>query len=302
MPPSELIAGFNRLPANLRGMILMLASTFLFAAMHGSIRHVSADMHPFEIAFFRNLFGFFLLAPLMMRSRGALLRTRRLPLHALRAVLNTVAMILFFTALASAPLAEVTALGFAAPVFATILAIFMLGEKVGIRRWSAILAGFLGAIVILRPGFQEISSGALAAFISAGVWAFVLIIIKRLGRTESALTTSAYMVILVTPLSLIPALFVWSWPSLTDIPWLIAIGILGTIGQTLVAHALKTADTQVVMPMEFVRLIWIALIGYFIFTEVPSVYTWIGGMIIVGSASYIAYRESRVAKNTTRGK
>ena len=293
MPLRGLVQGFNGLPANLRGMIFMLASTVLFATAHGIIRYLSADMHPFEIAFFRNMFGFLLLAPLILRSHGGLLQTRRLPLHMLRAVLNAAAMLLFFMALATAPLAEVTALGFVAPVFATILAIPMLGEKVGIRRWLAILAGFAGAMIILRPGFQAVSSGAMAAFASAGIWAFVLIIIKRLGRTESALTISAYMVTLVMPLSLIPALFVWTWPALTDIPWLIAIGVLSTIAQTLVAHALKSGDAQVVMPMEFFRLIWIATIGYVVFAELPTVFTWIGSTIIVASASYIAYRESR---------
>jgi drug/metabolite transporter (DMT)-like permease len=288
-----LVPGFNNLPANLRGMIFMLASTVLFAAAHGIIRHLSTDIHPFEIAFFRNMFGFILLAPLILRSHGGLLQTRRLPLHMLRALLNAAAMLLFYMALAMAPLAEVTALGFAAPVFATVLAIPMLGEKVGIRRWLAILAGFAGAMIILRPGFQAVSGGAMAAFVSAGIWAFVLIIIKRLGRTESALTISAYMVTLVMPLSLIPALFVWTWPSPADIPWLIAIGVLCTIAQTLVAYALKSGDAQVVMPMEFFRLIWIATIGYIVFVEVPTVFTWIGSTIIVASASYIAYRESR---------
>ncbi len=288
-----LVPGFNSLPANVRGIFFMLASTILFATSHGIIRHVSVDIHPFEIAFFRNMFGFLLLAPLILRSHGGLLQTRRLPLHLLRALLNAAAMLLFFMALATAPLAEVTALGFAAPVFATILAIPMLGEKVGIRRWLAILAGFVGAMIILRPGVQAISGGAMAAFASAGIWAIVLILIKRLGRTESALTISAYMVTLVMPLSLIPALFVWTWPSLSDIPWLIAIGVLGTIGQTLVAQALKWGDAQVVMPMEFIRLIWIAMIGYVVFAEVPTVFTWIGSTIVVASASYIAYRESR---------
>lgn len=278
----------------LRGLALMFVSTFFFAAMHASIRHLSATIHPFEIAFFRSLFALAVVAPWFYREGLALLHTRRPGLHALRAVFNVFAMLSFFYALSITPLSEVTALGFTAPIFTTLLAALILGEVVRLRRWSAIMVGFVGTLVILRPGFAEVGLGQLLVLFSSLVWACALLVIKTLGRTDSSATIIAYMALFMMPLTLVPASFVWQWPDGNELFWLVLVGLLGGTGQLCMTEALRSADTAVVMPIDFCKLLWIAVIAYLAFGEVPDRYTWLGGAIIFASSVYIAYRERQV--------
>jgi drug/metabolite transporter (DMT)-like permease len=274
-----------------RGVGLMFVATFFFSAMHGSIRYVSATIHPFEIALFRNLFALVVVLPWFYRYGIAPLRTRRFGLRALRALFNIVAMLSFFYALSITPLPEVTALNFTAPIFATVLAALVLGEVVRARRWTAIAVGFVGTLIVLRPGFAAIGLGQILALGSAMVWSCALLVIKTLGRTDSSATIISYMGLLMVPLSLVPALFVWQWPDLASWGWLIAIGVLGGIAQYCMTESLRQADTAVVMPIDFFKLIWVALIAYLAFGEQADRYTWLGGAVIFSSTLYIAYRE-----------
>jgi drug/metabolite transporter (DMT)-like permease len=282
----------------LRGIALMFVSTFFFAAMHGSIRYVSAAIHPFEIALFRNVFALVVVLPWFWRYGIAPLRTQRFGLHALRALFNIMAMLSFFYALSITPLSEVTALGFTAPIFAPVLAALVLGEVVRARRWAAIAVGFLGTLIILRPGFETIGLGQLLVLFSSLIWACALLVIKTLGRTDSSATIIAYMALLMIPLSLLPALLVWRWPEPLEWAWLIAIGVLGGVGQFCMTEALRQADTAVVMPLDFFKLVWVTLIAWLAFAENPDLYTWIGGAVIFASALYIAYRERAAPTQT----
>ena len=171
------------------------------------------------------------------------------------------------------------------------LAIPILGEMVGLRRWAAIAVAFSGTILIIRPGFESLGMGSALALVAAFGWAVVVLIMRSLGRTESAVTITAYMSLLMAPLAFVPALFVWTWPTLDQLRWLILIGVVGNLGQLCLSQALKEADTHVVMPMDFFRLIWIAAIAYLAFHEVPDLLTWIGGAVILASGAYITYRE-----------
>ena len=182
----------NQTPA-MRGIVLMCLSTVAFSIMHGLVRFVSEVLPPFQIAFFRNIFGLAFLLPLLMRSRFAMLRTKRIGLHALRGVVNVGAMLMFFMALSISPLAKVTALSFTAPIFMAILSVLILGERFRIYRWLAILFGFVGMLIILRPGLVAIDIGALLVTASAALWAVAMVIIKILSRTESSVTIVAYM-------------------------------------------------------------------------------------------------------------
>ena len=280
---------------NVRGILLMVGSTVCMAVMHTSIRHVAADMHPFEITFFRCAFGFLAIVPWLVRSGIAPLYTRRFPLHALRAVVNIFGMLSFFMALSLAPLAEVTALSFLSPLGAAALAALILKERVGWRRWVAIVVGFAGALLILRPGMVQIGVGQLLVLFSVCFWSFVLIIIRVLGRTESSITVTAWMSILMAPLALIPALFHWTWPTPEQWAWLAMIGIVGNFGQIMMAQALKEGDVAVVMPIDFAKLIWIAAIAYVAFGEVPALYDWAGAAVIFGAGVFLALRERRKA-------
>ena len=281
---------------NLVGMGLMLVAGIAFAGMHAAIRHIGETVHPFEIAFFRNLFGFLVLTPLLLRYGWAPLRARRAGLLSLRAVVNLAAMLAYFTALTLAPLADVAALGFSAPIFATLFAIPVMGAKVGWRRASAIGLGFLGAFIIVNPSFGTLGPGHGLVLISAVLWAWALLIIKHASRWDSSLTITLYMGIMMTPISLPFAMWVWTWPSVIDWGWLVAIGTMGGIAQWTLTEALKVGEVSVVMPFDFFRLIWAALFGYFFFSQVPSEATWIGGTLIFSAATYIAVRESRLTR------
>ena len=271
----------------------MLLATIAFTSMHASIRHVAEGLHPFEVAFFRNLFGLVFLAPYFLRYGLASLRTSNLRLHSLRAILNLVSMLCFFYALTVAPFADVTALTFTAPIFACVLAVSILGEKVGPFRWAAIGLGFLGTIVVLQPGLGEIGLGPILAMSAAQIWGAAMLVIKTLTRTESSITITAYMMIYLAPMSLVAAIPFWTWPTTEQYAMMLVLAILGTTGHLFLNQALKEGDTSVVAPVDFVRLIWAAVIGYLVFGEFPDALTWIGGGMICASAALIAYRERR---------
>ena len=279
--------------APLLGAAAMIASTVAFAGMHAIVRHLSAELHPFEIAFFRNLFGVFVLLPWLVRSRGRLLATRRFGHHGIRAALNLVAMLLFFMALGNAPLAQVQALGFTSPLFAAVLAMLLLGERLHLRRVTALVIGFGGALMVTGPFGGTVEVGAVYALVSAAFWAAALVIIKSLSRTDSSLTITAWMVLLLTPMSLLPALLVWQWPDGTQWFWLVCCGVVGTLAQALMTQALRLADATAVLPLDFLKMVWGAGLGYVLFGETPGLWTWLGGITIFVGATYVTLRESR---------
>ena len=277
-----------------RGIVLMLLSTIAVACMHASVRFITRELPAFEVAFFRNLFGLVALSPWFLRYGLAPLRTRRLRWHAIRGALNAVSMLAFFTGLSLTPLAKVTALSFSTPLFVTVLASVILGEVVRIRRWIAVAVGFIGMLVILRPGLIGLQLGALLILISSLLWSFAILIIKDLSKTDSSITITVYMGLFLTPLTLIPALAVWRTPEWYQLGWLLLIGILGNTGQVALTQALKYADSSALLPLDFIRLVWASVIGYLVFMEIPDGWTWLGGIIIFASASFIAWREAQL--------
>lgn len=283
----------TRPPSVIRGILLMVFATAMFMLMHGAIRMASAEIHPFVVAFYRNFIALLLLAPWILRYGFRILKSARPLVHLFRGGINVVSMLCFFVALGITPLAEVTALSFTAPLFATLGAVLFLGEKMRVRRWSALVIGFVGTLVILRPGFAEIGLGPMLIVFSSALWAGALLIIKVQSRTESSLTITLYMAIVMTPLSLLAAFPHWVWPDLTQLGWLVAVGALGTAGQIALAQSFREADTTVVMPFDFLKLIWAAMIGFFAFGERPDIWTWLGGTVIFASSVYIAYREAK---------
>lgn len=276
----------------------MVLASLCFACMHAVIKKVAqTGIHPFETAFFRLLFGMLPIIPFFIKDGLKPLKTKRLGLLTLRGVLNSAAMMCYFFALSVAPLAQVTALGFSAPIFATVLAVFFLGEVVRMRRWTAILLGFAGTVVILRPGFIPLELGPMLVVISSLIWGACMIIIKRLSETESSATITVYMSLVMMPILLVPSVFVWTWPGPEQWGLLIGLGILGGGAQLSMAQALKLADTHVVGPIDFIRLVWVTALGYVIFNELPDLFVWIGGAMILGSTAYIAYREHMLGRD-----
>jgi drug/metabolite transporter (DMT)-like permease len=279
-----------------RGCLLMVLGTLVFAAMHGAIRYTTQHLSGMEVAFFRNLFGLFVIAPLLMRYGPALFHTEKFSLHLMRAVINAVSMVCFFVGLSMTPIARPTALAFTAPLFTALFSAIFLGEVFRWRRWTAIFVGFFGALVILRPGVKEIDIGGLLIIASSLLWSIAMIDIKVLGRTESSRTITAYVTVLLTPLTLVPALWVWQMPSADMWVWLIFIGVIGTIGQIVITEAIKLADMTVLMPFDFLKLVWAAFLGMIFFAEVPDTLTWVGAAIVFASSFYIVWREAKLRR------
>ena len=281
----------NETPVSSTGILLMVAATLCSASMNTAAQHLSDNIHPFEIVFFRNFFAFLFVLPLMSRHGFTIFQTRRLKGHFARAALNVINMLVFFYALSITPLSELVALSFTAPIFATLLGVFIFKETVGVRRWIAIFFAFGGTIIVTQPGFDHFSFGQSLTLIAAFMWAGVLLIIKSLSQSETSSTIVAYMVVLMTPMSLIPALSIWQWPTANELMWLAFMGITGGGGQFLIAQALRNADLKTIMPFDFMKLVWISIIMFVIFDKIPALRTWIGGALIFFSGAYIAYRE-----------
>lgn len=276
----------------------MLLACGLFAAMTGLVRHVAdSGVHPWEIAFFRNFFALMVMGPWIVKAGLAGLRTARLKLYTLRSATGVVSMMAWFWSVSLLPITEATALGFTAPFFTTILAAVLLREEVRARRWAACIIGFVGTLVILRPGTGDIMLfGAGVALVAAATQACSVIMVKSLSRTESPNAIVAYMSIYLTPMSLIPALFVWSWPSWGQIGWMALVGLVGTAAHQCFTRALGAADASALMPIDFVRLVFVAIIGIVVFDQIPSVWTWVGAAVIFGSGVYVMRREAIAAR------
>lgn len=280
----------------LKSMAMMAGSALCFCVMHALVARASQEVPPIEVAFFRNLFGFLVLLPAVIRTRFVAFRTTKLHLHALRGGLNSVSMMMFFTALAITPLAEATALSYTAPLFMTIGAVLVLHEKIHARRMTALIIGFLGALVVLRPGLVPIGLGPMLVIGSTVLWAGSMLDIKILARTDSSLTIATYMTVFLMPITLVAALFVWQWPTWEQLGIMFLLGCCGSAGHMLFTEAFKHGDTTALMPLDFTKLIWASIIGYFFFGQMPDQWTWIGGTVIFASATYLSYREHQLAK------
>lgn len=276
---------------NIRGMALMLLATVGFSIVSGMVRQVSGELHPFEIVFFTSIFGIPVVLPWLVRDGARPFRTSRFRLHFFRVTLGVSAMILAFLAISVTPLALVTALSFLSPIFTAILAVLLLGEAMKIRRWAAIFVGFIGTVLILQPGAQPLELGTMLALVSALFGGMATFCIKLLGRTDTSVTITCYGIVLRSPLALIPALFVWVWPTWTQLLWLSVMGVVFTASLMSMTQAFRDAEANVVAPVFFFQLIWTAAIGFVFFLEVPDVFTWIGGTMIFASTIYVAYRE-----------
>jgi drug/metabolite transporter (DMT)-like permease len=274
----------------------MTAAAFCFSIMNIAIRIVSGELDPLQIAFFRNLFALAFMLPWLARAGLAGLATRRLGTHLWRAAMGMLAMVCWFYSIALLPLAEAVALNFTVPLFATAGAALFLGEIVRARRWSATLVGFLGVLVILRPGFTELSPAMALPVLAAAFMALATLIVKSLSRSDSPAAIVLYMNLILTPLSLVPALFVWRWPSWAALALLVLIGLLAALAHISLTRAYTKADASAVMPFDYARLPFVAGFAFLVFGQVPDLWTWMGAAIIAGSAIYIARREALVAR------
>ncbi|MEO5830000.1 MAG: DMT family transporter [Rhodanobacter sp.] len=298
VPPIKQIP--TRTPLPLRAVLLMLGSACLFALMVVSIRFASAQLHPFQITFFRSAFGAVFALPLLYGHGWTLLRTPRLGFYIVRCVLGMGGMLAGFWAIVNLPLAEAVALSYSSPLFVTIGAVLFLGEVVRLRRWSAVVAGFIGVLVIVRPGSDAFTAGSLVALMAAALTGAVTISIKSLTGSEPADRIVLLTTLLWIPLSLPAALAVWQWPQAHIWPWLILSGALGTGGHYCWTRALRLADASLLAPFSYLQLLLVAVLAWWIFGEAVDRYTAAGAAIIVAASLYIAWREYSLARQQRR--
>ena len=280
--------------SNFRGLLYMLLGAVLISGLHVLVRDMTQQLHPFEVAFFRNLVVLIALTPLLLRQDRALWKSKRADLQLLRGIVGLGAMLSWFYTLKLVPVADATALSFTVVLFTSLGAVFVLGEKMGPRRWGALGVGFLGTAIILRPGFEAIAPGHWLALASTVCWASTLLVVKVLARYDSPVTIVFYSAVYFTPSTLLLALFFWQWPTWPQLAEMVLIGALAAGAHTSFAKAMQQGDATAVMPADFTRLLWTAALGYVAFGEFPDVWTWAGGVVIFCSTLYIAYREARV--------
>lgn len=271
--------------------LLMLGSALLFTIMIAAIRLASEEVNAFIIVFYRNLFGFIIVGPILFKNGLNLLKTKKLKIYFLRSFVGLLAMFTWFHGVIYTPLAEAVALNFTMPLFVIIVAALVLTEKIRWRRWLATLIGFTGTLVVLKPGFEVITLGHLEILLSSLFMAIAFILVKKLSLTEPTDKIVLYMLLINTPISFIPALFFWEWPSLYIFMWLIIIGISGTLAHFMFTKSVSLVEITSIIPIDFSRLPMTAIIAYVFFLEKPSLNTFIGGTIIFLSTIYILHRE-----------
>jgi len=292
--PSARRSRFANLSDPVKAALLIIFAGLLFSSMNAMIRHVSTELHPLEIVFFRSLFGFAAMVPWLTRHGVGILRTRRPGLIGLRTLLGFVSMATWFSALAIVPLGNAVALGFTAPLFAAVAAVIVLREVIRARRITALVIGFAGMLIILRPGVQSVGAGEVMVVVSALTMALSVITMKVLTRSEQVGSLVVYQTMLTTPIALVPALFVWTWPSGEMWFWVITIGIVASTAHMAFTRAFSMADTMYLMPFDYLRLPQVAFLGWMLFGEPTDVYTWVGAAVIAASSIYVAHREAKV--------
>tara|TARA_R110000868_G_scaffold46376_10_gene153270 strand:+ start:6823 stop:7650 length:828 start_codon:yes stop_codon:yes gene_type:complete len=271
----------------------MLIAVAVWSTMMVLVKSLSADYTSFQILFIRTLVGLAVLAPMMRRSGFATLRTRRLPLHLSRGIFAYFGMLGLFIGISEIPIAQVVSLSFTQPIFICLLAAVLLGERFNAVRVAAIVGGFAGVLVILRPGFIEIGFGSAVVLGGAMSYAVSNVCIKKLMTTESVAATTIWVNILMCPLAGIPAAFYWVTPSLPDLALLVGVGITGTAGIWFISRAYALADMSAVVPFDFLRLPIVATAGWLWFSETTDMWTYAGAAIIFASTYALAKSETR---------
>jgi drug/metabolite transporter (DMT)-like permease len=287
------VVRWQALPPNMRGILWVGLSGMLFALLNVFTLIPSQHLNPYVMAFMRYFFGTLMLVPIVMKlGLHRAMSTNRLPLHLFRGAIHACGMFLWFVGLPLTTLASITALGFTGPIFVTIGAALFLGEKVRMRRWIAVLVGFAGAMIIIRPGVGDLGIGAICILISTPIFSTSNLISKALARTETANKIVIWQHLTILVFAFPVALYFWQTPAPSDLLWFIAAGLCGTLGHICQQNGYQLADITLLQPIGFLSLLWNALLGYFLFVQQPDVWTFVGAAVIFASALYISHREA----------
>jgi len=278
----------------------MVSGAAVFATMNGFVRYTAdLGMHPFQIAFLRSIFALPFVLPFLWKDGLSGLKTQRPVLYLFRGTIGALALLSFIYAISYAPLAQVTATTFAAPLFATAGSALFLRESVRLRRWSAVLVGFAGVLIIVQPGTGAMDTGTLAAVAAACFFAASALMVKALTGTDPVKRIVFWTTLMMSIGTLPAAALVWTEMTWQFLGLGVVLGAFGMAGQASLAKAFEAADASVVMPLDYVRLPFAALVGWVAFSEPVEPMTWLGAAVIVGSALYITRRESRLNKPPT---
>ncbi|MCX7360894.1 MAG: DMT family transporter [Alphaproteobacteria bacterium] len=281
------------MPPNLRGILWVALSGVLFSLLNVFTLIPAQHLNSYVMAFLRYFFGSLFLIPVVMQlGLYRSLHTRRVGLHVFRGAIHTSGMMLWFVGLPLTTLASITALGFTGPIFITIGAALFLGEVVRLRRWAAVLVGFAGAMIIVRPGVGDLGIGALCVLASTPIFSASNLISKALARTDSAHTIVIWQNIVIVICAAPVAFWFWQTPSWTDVLWFLAAGLCGTLGHLSQQNGYQLADITLLQPIGFLSLLWNALLGFFLFSQQPDIWTFVGAAVIFASAMYISHREA----------
>lgn len=290
------VAQLRRLPPNIQGALWLVSGGFIFTSNSAMIRLLSTEIESVQTAFFRAFFSVLLLAPMVLSGRVKPWQSERIQGHFWRTAMGTTSMVLGFYAVSMLPLADATALAFSQPLFSVVLAALVLREKVRWRRWSATIVGFVGVLVMVRPGSGSLQPGAAVALLNALASATSILLVRRLSDSEKPLMILTQFAIFSTLLLAGPAIWFWKWPSAWG--WALAIGvsISATIGQYFWVQAFAVGEMSAVAPFDYLRLPFAVFVGWMIWSEMPVIWTYVGAAIVIASALYIAYRESQIVR------
>ena len=274
----------------LRAVIFMVIGGISIALMQAAVKLISFELHPFIITLYRAGLVFVVLLPILFWRGRAVFNTSSIRLQVVRGGVGGLGMLCVFTGLSMISLAEVTVLLFTVPIFATLLSIVFLSEKVGVRRWTAIFVGFLGILIIARPQ-GTVSTGHLFILCAALSWSTSILIAKKLTEKDTVISITFWQAMGCVPLAFIASLFVWGLPSFVQLGALLGIAALGTVGHAMLYAALKVGQVSVILPLDYIRIIWSAGLGFILFGQLPTLHLYAGSLLIIAATAFLSYRE-----------
>ena len=279
------------------GVIWITIAMLVFAGLAVFSRMaMNAGLHSFEVVFLRNIFACLLLVPLLVYRGRSLLQSSRFGLYGVRVVVSLLSMQAWFYAISLITIGEVTAISFLAPLFGTLGAILLLGETVRLRRWTALGVGFLGAMIMLRPTGAALGAGQMLALASAMLTGLTAVLVKQLTAHDDPDKIVFLTNLMLMPLSLVPALFVWTWPTAEVLPTLIGMGLCAVLGHVALVRGYTVIDASLALTFEFSKLPFAVGVAYLVFGEIIDIWTWVGALVIFGAAVYITRREAQLRR------
>ena len=270
----------NKIRINSIAISLIILSTLFGTLMISFIKNIGNDLNTPTIGFFRFFIGLIIIFPFIIHNKFKVLKTPNIKLHLLRSFINLPTMLLGFAALKYLPLEKLSALHFVVPLFVTVLAIVILKEKIYIYRTVAVIFGFIGMLIIIRPGIIGFDKGTIFSLSSSLGWAFAVILAKKLSREDSSITILSYQYIFMTILSFFVLIFYLQIPNIEQLINVSIAAFFGTIMHLCVNQAYKMVNVTLTTPFTFLGLLWASIIGYTYFKESPDFFTWLGGSII----------------------